>query len=69
MRPALARRRFGERSAPRFRLHFVQRGARLFVGQQFQLQIAQRFAARPQQLHALLPQLFRQRLDFQMRPR
>jgi len=33
------------------------------------LQIAQRLAARPEQLHALLPQLFGECLDFEMRPR
>jgi hypothetical protein len=69
MRSPLAARSLRQRSASRFRLHLVHRRARLFVGQQLKLQVAQRLAARPQKLHALLPQLFRERLDFQMRPR
>jgi hypothetical protein len=68
MRTPLARRDDRERSAPCFRLHLIQCGARLFIGQQLELQIAQGLAARPQQFHPLLPQFFRQRLDFQMRP-
>ena len=64
MQTPLAARSFRQRSTSRFRLDLVQRSARLFVGQQLQLQIGQRLAARSKQLHALLPQLFGECLDF-----
>jgi hypothetical protein len=68
MRTPLARRDGRERNAPRFRLDLIQRCTRLFIGQQLELQIAQGLATRPEKLHSLLPQFFRQRLNFQMRP-
>lgn len=68
MGPTLSWRQAGDRLAPRFGFHFVPRHARLFFGQQLQLQIAQRFTTRPQPFDALLPQFFAERLDFQMRP-
>jgi hypothetical protein len=57
----------GDRLAPRFGFDFFARHPGLFL-QQLQLQIAQRFATRPVLPDALLPQLFLQRLDFQVRP-
>jgi hypothetical protein len=42
MRPPLPGRRLRERSAPCFRRYLVQRCTWLLVGQQFQLQVAQR---------------------------
>jgi hypothetical protein len=69
MRLPFARGRCRQRRALGLRLHFIQRRARFLVGQQLQLQIVERLALRPQQLHAKLPQLFHQRLDFQIRPR
>ena len=68
MRFAFARRRALQGLAPCFGFYFVTRDRRLFLDQQFQLQIAQRFALRTQLLNAPLPQLFSQRLDFQLRP-
>ena len=65
----LAWRRDGQRRALRLCFYFIQRRARFLVGQQFQLQVVQRLALRPQHLDAEPPQLFDQRLDFQMRPR
>jgi hypothetical protein len=56
MRTPFARRDDRERSAPCFRLHLIQCCARLFLGQQLQLQIAQGPATRPQQFHPLTPQ-------------
>jgi hypothetical protein len=69
MRPAFAPRRLGEWRALRLRFYLIQRCARLLVGQQFQLQIAQRLAARPQEFHAILPQLVGERLNLQIGPR
>ena len=66
MGPALTRRCRSQRRTLRLRRYFIQRRARLLVGQQFQLQIVQRLAARPQQFHAVLPQLFGERLNLQM---
>jgi len=42
---------------------------RLVFGQQFQLQVVQRLAARTQQFHSKLSQLFGERLDLQIRLR
>jgi len=58
MRPPLPLRLMGERRTLRFRFDLIHGCARLFVDQQTQLQIAQCLAARPQQFHAILPQLF-----------
>jgi hypothetical protein len=69
MRPPLPGRHVGQRSALRFGRYLVQRCARLLVSQQLQLQVAQRLATRPQQLHPLLPQLFGERLDLKVCPR
>jgi hypothetical protein len=55
MRFALFRRLARDRFAPRFGRDFVAGGAGLFVGQQFQLQIAERFTLRAQHANALLP--------------
>ena len=51
-----ARRSCQNRLAPRFCFHFLARRAGLFFYQQFQLQIAQRFAGWPEKPDALLPQ-------------
>lgn len=48
--------------------HFVTCCAGLFLGQQSQLQAAQRFALRTQLLDSRLAQEFFQRLNFQLRP-
>src|SRR5713226_1666538 len=68
MRPALPRRPLPDGLAARFGFHFLAGHTGLFVGQQLQLQIAQRLAMRPQQADALSPQSLFQYLDFQMRP-
>jgi hypothetical protein len=65
MRFALA---LADRLAAHFGFHFLARHARLFFGQQLQLQIAQRLAVRPQETNALPPQPFFQYLNLQVRP-
>jgi hypothetical protein len=68
MRLAFPRRRAAYRLAPRFRFHFVTRGAGFFVDQQLQLPVAERFAFRTQLLIRRCRNSSRSGLDFQLRP-
>ena len=68
MRLTLPSRRACQPFAPRLCFHFVPSRTGLFVGQQLELQIAQRLAAWTQLPNPPLPQLFLQCLDFQLRP-
>ena len=63
MRFALTGRRCGNRLAPRFSFYFLARCARLFFGQQLQLQIAQRFTRRPKKPDALFAQPLLEQLN------
>jgi hypothetical protein len=58
-----ARRRRRNRLAPRFGFDFLARHTWLLFGQQLQLQIAQRFARRPQKSDTLLAQPFLEQLN------
>ena len=65
---AFARRHAFQRLAPRFGFYFLARYGGFFFDQQLQLQVAQGFTLGTQLLNAPLPQLFPERLDFQLRP-